>query len=372
MAKVFIQESTLTAIGDAIRSKTGKTELIDPANMSTEIASITTGGGGGYEIPDEAFMFTGDCSNLAKFGRWSWFFVLYKNKIQTKDITNMSSMFEQNPSTTQNWSNLGGFPFTFNIKNATKFSRAFNYLGLRECQKIRGSIDWTNNASFAHMLVENNMTSLDDLFTPEMMEGYSSIKVPSKYNCPDVGSFFSDLRYLTHIPEWWYKLKVNPESNAIPAPTFLPLYSAFSQCEKLSEALNLPVLVLNSGIGLTGNQFSNAFSDDNSLSRITFEKNADGSPIVAQWKNQTIDLTYYVGYTGTTSSVGESVYNHDSAVETINSLPDTSAYIASAGGTNTIQFTGASGSATAGGAINTLTEEEIAVATAKGWTVTLV
>lgn len=65
MAKVFIQESTLTAIGDAIRSKTGKTELIDPANMSTEIASITTGGGG-YDIPDEAFMLTGNCSNLAK------------------------------------------------------------------------------------------------------------------------------------------------------------------------------------------------------------------------------------------------------------------------------------------------------------------
>lgn len=64
MAKVFIEETTLTAIGDAIRSKTGKTELIDPANMSTEIASITTGGGG-YEIPDKAFMFTGDCSNLA-------------------------------------------------------------------------------------------------------------------------------------------------------------------------------------------------------------------------------------------------------------------------------------------------------------------
>jgi hypothetical protein len=65
-------------------------------------------------------------------------------------------------------------------------------------------------------------------------------------------------------------------------------------------------------------------------------------------------------------------YNHDSAVRTINSLPDTSAYLASAGGTNTIKFKGTSGSATDGGAINTLTEEEIAVATAKGWTVSLV
>lgn len=122
---------------------------------------------------------------------------------------------------------------------------------------------------------------------------------------------------------------------------------------------------------MTDDQFSiNTFYNCYSLSRITFETNADGSPIVAQWQDQTIDLTHYVGYSGTTTSMQDSVYNHDSAVETINSLPDTSAYLASAGGTNTIKFKGGSGSATASGAINTLTEEEIAVATAKGWTVT--
>ena len=49
MAKVFIEETTLTAIGDAIRNKTGKTALIDPANMSAEIASIEAGG----ELPNE-------------------------------------------------------------------------------------------------------------------------------------------------------------------------------------------------------------------------------------------------------------------------------------------------------------------------------
>ena len=65
-----------------------------------------------------------------------------------------------------------------------------------------------------------------------------------------------------------------------------------------------------------------------------------------------------------------SFYNHDSAVETINSLPDTSAYLTENGGTNTINFLGNSGSNTDGGAINTMTAEEIAVATAKGWTVT--
>ena len=374
MAKVFIQESTLTAIGDAIRSKTGKTELIDPANMSTEIASITTGGGGGgYEIPDEAFMLTGDCSNLAAGANWYWFFDSYKNKIQTKDITNMDSMFEQSQASSQTWSNFNGFPFMFNIKNAMDFSAAFKNLGLRECPKIRGSIKWSSSTTFDNMVYTNYMTSLDDLFTPEMMEGYSNFKITSQWSCPKLSGFFNHLRKLTHIPEWWYKLKINPESTAIPYTSYLPLYGAFEYCDKLSEDLKLPVVVINSGLGLTSDQFSyNAFLNCYSLSRITFETNADGSPIVAQWKSQTLDLANYVGYSGTTTHVSESVYNHDSAVETINSLPDTSAYLATAGGTNTIKFKGASGSATAGGAINTLTEEEIAVATAKGWTVTLV
>ena len=139
------------------------------------------------------------------------------------------------------------------------------------------------------------------------------------------------------------------------------------------------------------------------LKSLTFKTNNE-TPIVPKWKNQIIDLSYHVGYCSSTWGLTDynsglttateitddasyqslknnpdswtnliqySRYNHASAVETINSLPDTSEYLASAGGTNTIKFKGDSGSATDGGAINTLTEAEIAVATAKGWTVTL-
>ena len=42
MAKIFIEESTLSAIGDSIRAKTGKTDMIPTPNMPTEIASIQT------------------------------------------------------------------------------------------------------------------------------------------------------------------------------------------------------------------------------------------------------------------------------------------------------------------------------------------
>ena len=48
MAKIFIEESTLSAIGNSIRAKTGKTNMIPPLSMPTEIESIqTTGGGSG-------------------------------------------------------------------------------------------------------------------------------------------------------------------------------------------------------------------------------------------------------------------------------------------------------------------------------------
>lgn len=43
MSKVFIEESTLTAIGASIRDKTGKQDLISPLNMPTEIESIKGG-----------------------------------------------------------------------------------------------------------------------------------------------------------------------------------------------------------------------------------------------------------------------------------------------------------------------------------------
>ena len=141
---------------------------------------------------------------------------------------------------------------------------------------------------------------------------------------------------------------------------------------------------------------------------ITFETQEDGSSYVINWSNQTIDLSK-VGYPSTSmldlhrcteynsgitsnkhvynattyealkndpdwysTSTKFSRYNKISALRTINSLPDTSAFLASNGGTNTIKFKGEAGSATDGGAINTLTEEEIAVATAKGWTVSFV
>ena len=175
----------------------------------------------------------------------------------------------------------------------------------------------------------------------------------------------------------------------------------FYICTSLDELINLPILYTKAT--WTSNAFNNTFYACSRLKDVTFALN-NGTPYTVTWKNQVIDLSYYVGYAESKSdilsglnngitkdkevkdatsyrllkndpdwftiNVNYSRYNHDSAVRTINSLPDTSAYLASDGGTNTIKFKGASGTNTDGGAISNLTESEIAVATAKGWTVT--
>jgi hypothetical protein len=177
--------------------------------------------------------------------------------------------------------------------------------------------------------------------------------------------------------------------------THVPYYNGWYCCYALDELVGIPIQQAS----MTSNRCTGMVTSCNRLKNLIFEVNEDGSPKTATWKSQTIDLTG-VGYGARNNittkynsgiTVDKEVkddttyqalkndpdwftcdynycrYNHDSAVNTINSLPDCSAT-----GTNTIKFKGEAGASTDGGAINTLTEEEIAVATEKGWTVTLV
>ena len=49
----------LEAIGNAIREKTGTTEKMTLDQMPVAISGITTGGGEGESLPEEAFNLTG-------------------------------------------------------------------------------------------------------------------------------------------------------------------------------------------------------------------------------------------------------------------------------------------------------------------------
>ena len=196
-------------------------------------------------------------------------------------------------------------------------------------------------------------------------------------------SLFYGCTKLRKLPLAWLA-NMNPKINY----NYTYFKSGFAGCEVLDELLELPIPYASVW---TSNAFSGFCANTYRIKNITFAPTG-----AKQWKNQSINFSSNQGYGMAdmgadkrvvddatyaalkndpdwwTSDVAYSRYNHDSAVATINSLPDTSEYLATAGGTNTIKFKGAAGEKTDGGAINTLTAEEIAVAAAKGWTVTLV
>lgn len=378
----------LSAIGVAIRQKTGSSALMTLDEMPGAIASITTGGGGGggdcngLHIPDEVLVIY-DGNELFKGGKWMWFFDLCKDKLSTEGLTYTTFMFESCSSLTEIPFELNGsgspgpmsnmFCWSMNLESIAPLNNfqpeqmgtMFQY-----CQKLRELPEFNNfNWSTLH----------------ELAYGQNS-------------NMFQYCHSLRSIPE---SLLKELYSAATSSYSSFP-YGMFTGCYVLNEIRGLrgPNAIC------TSNMFVNTFNNCSRVKDIIFATNEDGTPRVQQWKGQVIDLTQNVGFA---DSNGKDIilgynsgitadkeikdqktynalkndpdayvtyfwygrYNHDSAVRTINSLPDTSAYLATAGGTNTIKFSGGAGKMTDEGGINTLTEAEIAVATAKGWTVSI-
>jgi hypothetical protein len=385
----------LTAIADAIREKTGDTALLTLDEMPPKITGLEL-----FKIPEKASIhLTGNISEINYMGEWDSFFENQGDKITTADITRMDTSFYV--------SQLTHLPVTFNLNNGLSFTKAFFKMEkLKECPKLRGTLKLYIGLTLEDIISEcTRLKDFEDLFTADMLEGFDTIETMNGGDSYPSLPKFDGCRSLRRIPSWWYKFKLCEDSTSYPPVTVYQnktLYTeAFKDCYALDEALNIPVWKCQGK--QANNMFIDTFKSTSHLKDFTFETD-NGQPIVTQWKTQTIDLSSYVGYASSasnityynsgittatkvtndesyqalkdnpdwwTTNVAYSRYNHDSAVNTINSLPDTSAYLTSAGGTNTIKFKKANGSSTDGGAIENLTAEEIAVAAAKGWTVTL-
>lgn len=90
MSKVFIEESTLTAIGDAIREKNGTTDMIAPLDMATAITNLPSGGGT-MVWENVAEMTTNGKYNISKYlekHKQLIVFITYNNKVYTMIIEN--------------------------------------------------------------------------------------------------------------------------------------------------------------------------------------------------------------------------------------------------------------------------------------------
>lgn len=385
MAKVLVNESSLTGIADAIRAKNGTNDAYMPSEMALAITNLPTGGG---DLPEEALILTGNCSNRFINGSWDWFVNTYGNQITTKDISQASSMFFAT-------NDIVEIPFTLNftaglgVSMDKMFANMTNQARIQKTPAVTGckpnNLDCIfQGARHLNEITDDFMNGIDWSYYDTIAGSYAGKRTYTFNNCSSLRSY--PVEFLRH-------------ANSTCGYSYTIYVSCFQGCASLEEA----VLPLPHTAAYSNNCFGNTFTDCYRLGRIVFELQEDGTPYVMPWKNQTIDLSLNTGYvTGQYSSfkitdyssgitvdkmvsddasyqalkndpdwfavdANYSRYNHDSAVETINTLPDCSAT-----GTNTIKFKGTAGTNTDGGAISNLTAEEIAVATAKGWTVTLV
>ena len=186
MAIVIINEERLSAIGDAIRTKTGNSELLKVADMPAAIENIETGGGDGADIPEEAFTFSGNCSYNFKSGSWDWFLRDYGKKIKTVDISDATDMFAS--------SSVETIPFELNFKT-TNYVMASNMFGSCKYLKKIGKLNNLNpqnmNGLFSGCQMLRELPEID-LITTQMHENatYST----------QFGSMFQNCISLRRIP----------------------------------------------------------------------------------------------------------------------------------------------------------------------------
>jgi hypothetical protein len=383
MANVIINDTNLTNIANAIREKNGGTTKYKPSEMASAILAIE-GSNVPSEIPDAAFN-GGYPSNAFRFygNNWNWFFSAYGSLMKPQQLDYM--MFYGN-------SLVETIPFNIAITERP-FPKAFWNCG--QLKEIPEPVELETLNNYAAIIDKYDM---DEVFRqcirlrtiPERIFGLTPEEGLDEYYRPYAcmyqtgarNGIFYNCHSLRQLPR--LSTAINKETD--------PSKSLYSQmaygCRCLDEIVNLPV----ADVEFSANAFIHTAGLCHRIKNFTFELGK-----TANWSNQHIDLTNYVGWYSNASSFTEynsgcvgairdntsylnykdnpnsfatdinySRYNKVSAIATINSLPN-----CSTGTGNTISFKGQSGKNTDGGAINTMTEEQIAVAVSKGWTVSL-
>ena len=301
---------------------------------------------------------------------------------------------------------LGGWIENGIAYNVTNLSSAFNNSKLSVIPPIhiRGNVNVQQ--AFSGCI---NLTQL-----PTFIQYTSSAETINWFY------MFKDCASITNIPSAYLSSIMGYDSSSNSTS------GLFQNCLSLKEMLDTGICAgsvefphmfenccqLNKIVGLTmpntefvSNKFTDMFKKCVMMSKLTFSGSGN-----YQWKSQTIDFTT-CGYDTTTNhtyststggkkfifdsakqvtdastynqlkdtadwwtaDVAYSKYDRQSAIATIKSLPDTKNYLSSNGGTNTIKFKKNAGSAKGDNYnMSKLLASEIAVATAKGWTVSLV
>ena len=378
MAIKTIKEESLTAIGDAIRAKTGSEDLLEfPNGMVAAIEGITTGGGGSAEV--EPIVLTGDQSYGCTRTIGTAYIKLHGDSITTKDLSNCNYLFYLNE--------CEKIPFDINlVSGGADCSYMFGACKkLKEVPKIIGSPINIYNLFIACEALKE--------IPEDVISNFDMLR--DKIN-RKIGSVFYNCYSLEKVPT----TLLNELYGIQTSSSYTPYYRTFFNCYNLQRVEGLGVQTST----LTSNVFDSTFKNCAKLREFTFATNEDGTPKTANWRNQVIDLTtagygneaYIIAYSDSTiedridtleewNEANSAIYDDIEALpnvyatnpdyslynnargalnRTLYSLPDCSEYLSGTSYTNTIKF----GNHSVAGNI----EAYAAAAAAKGWTVTLV
>ena len=417
MSKLFIQPETLSAIGNAIRDKAGTSDMISPGNMPQAILDIPSGGGGdpiAITLHAKPYGLAGDGGKLIMDNRTK-FAITVEVADQNTNLLDANGFFAYNDSVSKSNFTYLKFAYPCSDTSVIVLGNVFVNCGT----KYMHPFEYINtNTSYPSNSIK--IVGIDQYSGP--FEGCCCLTLvhPLKGKNPfsenlDAKYFFQNFMGDFIDSELVYEVSRKSKYRN---------YNMFTQCFRLKEITNISCLWVNEDFSTTRDyMLTGAFGKCTRCERLIFHTNEDGTPEVTPVDNTEINLTDrfgwdnydigdydFVGSQDGNSTYGNphnaipydnrvydinsynahkddyyywayapewSRYNHDRAVETINSLPDTLTgcrRVASLGAdytpNNTIYFKGACGSGY-GKAISDLTEAEIAVATAKGWRVVI-
>ena len=373
----------LTAIGDAVRGKTGESEKLTLDGMAEKIRSMPA--------PMQKITISGDISGLFSKKFMELYNSSLKDYIEFKDVTRCMGLIPSIPNSVdsnndsykyQKVEDLSNIVINFKENTWTNSSNMFE--NAKFLKKLPKLVNFQPNSLYHFFEFCENLQEIPEDFYKDWKIG----------NYTNQNSMLGNCHRLRKAPIGLLKKLQN-----INYSVYYECYSyvCFNDCYKLPEVLNFPFPKHFTG-GSWANPFEQFLYNTHSLSRFTFEPEAAG--VVHKIYNSiTLNFTEKVGYgyeyLGDTFTSDKEItdaasytnlkndpeswtqnleyckYNKTSAVETINSLPVVQKENSTDDNTFIIMFKGEAGSATDGGAINTMTEEEIAVATSRGWTVTI-
>ncbi len=292
--KYVIQDTTLTAIGDAVRAKGGTTELIPVSGLANAITNLPSGGGGKpleqkYQITEGSSLFTE--------GRMAWLMDDYfKDAIELNIVDKTCDwMFDNAKLTDEQWANVA------RAKNLAPFYNMeymFHNSNVKKLPLTGFKLAYYLQPRLRCFLYEaSQIEEIDDKIGAMMAAAFEECKAQGVTNthAASMFAYATKLKYISPILlKSWTGMQFARDYD-----------STFAGCHSLRKL---------EGLGVTVAPYFNGFVGYNTmLSKLTFDVQEDGSPYVvtdSAWGGNTITLTG-VGYWDSYSDPDPGYYNID-------------------------------------------------------------